>query len=223
MSGAASPFTGSFAREVGATAIPGDGKLTHLASDSIVIQYTNPLTSQSVRKAYPYVDLKNEAIMQPHNTVAKTTLASAPLIGQHFVIAGAPNIQVTSQTPTAVCCEVVPGNLNAANPDSASYIGMILEASREFKVEMSIFTNFGQFVDQVSFSVPREQFLKLTTVPGKKSRTMRLLWKGITHTGARAGTGAYIFHTRMSLLPVPGLPVTTKTTSSYMTMGLVRN
>jgi von Willebrand factor type A domain len=221
MSGSSTPFIGSFMRDIGASPAPGDGKLVHLASDSIVIRYTNPLTLLSVRRAYLYIDFKNLIVSRLHNQVAKTTLASSGVGGAHWVISGAPNIQVQTQSG-GICCEVVGADLKFGHADSSRYTGVVLEATREFQVDITIYTNIGQFVNQVTLTVPRSEFMKLPTVPGKDTRTMRLLWKGLTESGARAGTGAYIFHTVTRLLPVPGLVGPTGVTSDYKTLGLLR-
>ena|GEM_PF-1700638 len=222
VSGSASPYKGSFSREVGISPVPGDGKLVHLATDSIVIRYTNTLTGQVVRRAYPYIDFQNEIQLAPHNTIAKNKETSSPLGGQHWLITDAPNLIVTTSSPTSACCEIAPGKLDFQNPDSANFVGMVIEASREFQVDMAIFTNLGQFVDKVSLTVTREQFMKLSPIAGKESRGMRLLWKGLTQSGSRAGTGAYIFRTSISLLPVPGITGTTQTTTLFKTLGWVR-
>lgn len=221
MTGTAAPYTGSFGRGLGITAAPGDGQLIHLASDSIVIRFTNPMTLLTVRRAYPYVDLNNKIVSRLHNQVARTTDVSSGLGGPHWLISGASNLRVQTTTP-GLCCQVVGQDLKFGHADSLHYTGVVLEASREFQVDINIFTNLGQFVNKVAVTVPREEFLKLPQVPGKETRTLRLLWKGLTESGSRAGTGAYIFHTVTRLLPVPGSTGPNLVTSEYKTLGVLR-
>lgn len=222
MAGAASPYLGSFTREVAVSPAAGNGKLSHLANDSIILTYVNPLSQKSVRRAYLYVDFKNVIAVVPHNDIAKTVLTPVTMTGSQWVISDAPNLVVLPLAGGGVCCEVLPGVLNSTNPDSARFVGLKVEASREFMVEMLVFSNFGQIVNKVSFTVPRSEFIKLTPVTGKQTRAMRLLWKGLSLTGARAGTGAYVFRTTVTLLPVPGITAATHTTTTYRTMGVLR-
>ena len=70
--------------------------------------------------------------------------------------------------------------------------------------------------------VTRAEFAKLTAVPGTDVRYLRLLWKGITLGSARAGTGAYVFKTKVTLLPVPGVAGPDFSASTVNTMGLLR-
>jgi hypothetical protein len=223
MSGAASPYRGSFAREVGLSPVLGDGKLHHLANDSIVLLYVNPVSQQKVRRSYLYIDFKNEIGLIPHNTVAHAPQNEDLTNGSQWIIADAPNLKVEIIGKSGTCCEIRSVSTDPKSPDFLHYIGQKVEASREFSVEMAIFTNVGQFVNKVAFTVTRPEFIKLTAVVGKETRYLRLLWKGFSLVGSRAGTGAYILRTTVTLLPVPGLTASTKTTTDYVRMGLIRN
>jgi len=222
LSGGSSPYRGTIAREVGLSPVAGDGKLSHLASDSIVLVYVNPLTQKKVRRSYPYIDFKNLINLTPHNLIAKMTQSvSSPNSDKQWAISDAPGLLVQT-SGKGHCCEVVNGSMNSANPDSAHYLGLKIEATREFRVEVTIFTNLGTFVNTVAFTVPRSEYIHLSSVAGRDIRVMRLLWKGLTLSGSRAGTGAYIFRTTVSLLPVPGLTASEPDVTTYRTMGLVR-
>ncbi len=222
LAGGASPYRGSLSREVSLVPVSGDGKLSHLATDSLVLVYLNPLTQQQIRRSYPYVDFKNEIDLTPHNAVARMPSSVSSTIGMHWALSDAPGL-VVQNTGIGYCCEVLPSSLNAANPDSSKYLGLKIEATREFKVEVSLFTTMGTFVNKVAFIVPRAEFKKLSPVAGKEARVVRLLWKGLSQTGARAGTGAYIFRSTVSLLPVPGLTASEPAVTSHRTLGLVRD
>lgn len=221
LSGGASPYLGSFSREVSVGPVPGDGKLSHLATDSIVLVYVNPLTQQQIRRSYPYVDFKNEIDLKVHNAVARMPSSVSSPTGMHWAISDTRGL-VVQNTGKGLCCDVLTGALNAANPDSSKYVGLKIEATREFKVEVSLFTNLGAFVNSVAFTVPRAEFTKLSPVAGKEARVLRLLWKGLSESGARAGTGAYIFRSTVSLLPVPGLTASEPAVTTYRTLGVVR-
>ena len=64
--------------------------------------------------------------------------------------------------------------------------------------------------------------LIVTSVPGTDVRYLRLLWKGVTLGSQRAGTGAYIFRTKVTLLPVPGAAGSGMSATTVNTLGLVR-
>jgi hypothetical protein len=221
MSGGTSPYSGGFSREVGVAPAAGDGKLTHLVGDSLVLVYVNPLTQKQVRRSYPYLDFKNNIGLLPHNTFAKVLQNPPILNGSQWAFADAAGLAVQPLLAGGgVCCEIFPAVLSAV--DSAKFVGLKVMASREFSLELKVFSNLGHLVNKVSFTVPRTEFTKLTSVPGTDVRYLRVLWKGITLDSQRAGTGAYVFMTTVTLLPVPGVAGAGFSTSSTNTQGLLR-
>lgn len=223
MAGGGSPFRGTFAREVSLLPVPGDGKLQHLPNDSIILVYQNPLNpSQRVRRSYLFVNFSNIVGLLPHNEVAHTTPAQGLLDGRQWVISDAPNLTVKLPSGGSACCRVLSLPVNAQNPDSIHMVGIIVEASREFNLDLWVFSNLGQFVNQVAFTVTRSEFLKLSKVPGKDTRFLRLLWNGQAKDGTRAGTGAYIIKTAITLLPVPGITDAPAPTTSTRMVGVLR-
>ncbi len=223
MTGGASPYKGTFTREVSLTPAPGDGKLSHPVEDSIVLFYQDPLNpAQQVRRAYLYIDFQNILGIQPHNAVARTPATQVSVDGKQWVISEAPGLVVQPTSGGGACCRMISTPLNSANPDSARMVGIIIEASREFTLNLKVYSTLGDFVNSVEFKVPRAEFLKLTPVPGKEARYLRLLWNGLAKDGARAGTGAYIIHTSITLMPLPGLVESGSTSNTVRRVGILR-
>lgn len=221
MAGAASAYSGGFSREVGVSPAAGDGRLTHLVGDSIVLIYVNPLTQKQIRRSYPYLDFRNNIGILPHNTFAKLHQNPPIQNGSQWAIGDAAGLAVQPHLAGGgVCCEVFPSVLTAE--DSAKFVGLKVLASREFALEMQVFSNLGHLVNKVSFIVPRSEFTKLTSVPGTDVRYLRLLWKGLTLGSQRAGTGAYVFKTKVTLLPVPGVAGVDYSAATINTLGLLR-
>jgi hypothetical protein len=194
-----------------------------MPKDSIVFIYQNPLNpTQQLRRSYPYIDFTNFVGITPHNDVAKTAFDPGPGDGRQWILSDAPGLVRAPIRNAGACCRVLPGAVNSSNPDSSSAVGIIVEASREFTLDMKVFSNLGQVVNRVSFTVPRSEFLKLTLVPGKDTRYLRLLWNGLSESGECAGTGAYIFKTSITLLPFPGIAQVSGPTQSIRRFGILR-
>ena len=223
MAGGASPFRGTLPREVSITAMAGDGKLQHLGSDSIILIYQNPLNpSQRVRRSYLFVNFNNLVGVLPHNDIAKTVPPTGVLDGRQWVISDAANVLVQVHVGSGSCCKVLPVPMNGKNPDSVHMVGVIVEAAREFTADLKVFSNLGQIVNKISFTVSKAEFLKLSKVPGKDTRFLRLLWTGQAKDGTRAGTGAYVIKTAITLLPVPGITAAPAPTTSTRMVGVLR-
>lgn len=111
-----------------------------------------------------------------------------------WTLVGAPPLALEKQA--GACCEYLPAPTRS---DSLSHVGIRIEASRGFSVEVGVYSNLGDFVDRLAFSVPQSQFEKLE--PGSKSNTrvLRVLWRNQTQGGRLAGTGAYVLKTRVTL------------------------
>lgn len=222
MGGGGSPFRGSFPREVGIDPAAGNGKLEHLAADSLVFVYQNPLNpDQQARRAYPFVYFANIARIVAQNPMARNSTQTLN-DGRHWIISDAPNLAPRIETRSGPCCRVLTAPVNAQNPDSGRTVGIVIEVSREFTLDVRVFNNLGHFVNRLNITVPRSEFQKLTPLDGKDSRFLRLLWNGQAEDGTLAGTGVYIFMTSLSLLPSPGLTNEKAGVSKTHTVGIVR-
>lgn len=222
MGGGASPFRGTFSRDVSIDPSAGNGKLEHLPTDSLILVYVNPLNpAQQVRRAYPFLYFANIAQIIAQNPMARNSTQTLN-DGRHWIISDAPNLAPQVGAQSGPCCRVLTVPVNAQNPDSARTVGIVLEASREFTADVKVFDNLGHFVNRLSFTVPRSEFMKLAPMAGKDSRYLRLLWSGQSQDGNQAGTGVYIFKTSLNLLPSPGLTNERTGTSKTHTVGVVR-
>jgi hypothetical protein len=134
---------------------------------------------------------------------------------RHWTLVGAPSLALEKQSGD--CCGYVPV---ASRNDSLSHVGIQIEASRGFTVDISVYSNLGDFVDRLVFSVPQSQFERLA--PGSKSNTrlLRVLWDNRTESGRLAATGAYVLKTRVSLNPTAAAAALTRT--DYRIVALLR-
>lgn len=223
MGGNASPFRGSFSRAVNAVASPGDGRLQHPAKDSIVLYYGNPLNpAQSARRSYPYVDFSDLVGIKPVNDVARIGVGQDPSGRHQWIISDAPGLQVKSATGNGACCLIMPRPVDSRSRDSLGSVGILVEAPRGFRLDLKVFSNLGQFVNEVTFTVPGPEFSRLTAVPGKETRYLRLLWTGEAASGAHAGNGVYVLKTAIKLLPMPGLSEDPEPAVAVRKVGVLR-
>lgn len=112
----------------------------------------------------------------------------------------------------------------SSREDSLSRIGVVIEASRPFTTDIRIYSNLGQFVDRIAFTIPSSQFEQLPPGSRPKTRSLRVLWDNRTATGAPAGTGAYVLKTRVTLKPLAGeTNAGTLTRIDYRIVALLRN
>jgi hypothetical protein len=236
---------GTFARELRDPAVSGDGRLQHLAGDSIVLVYRNPdVPLDTVRRAYPFilvspldtvspVDTTKPPIdttkppidtlvspvdtVQPKpvvlpvlnlgglNDVARPDLAGGQLpqgdAGTAWLTAGA---AAFAARPAGQCCGVLP-----AQPDTAtrrSFVGVRIEASREFSVQARVFTNFGEFMGSLDVTLSPEQFAALPQGERQGTRVLKLWWNNRGPRGEAAATGAYILRVTARVGPQDGNP-----------------
>ncbi len=221
MAGTASPYLGSLTRGLGLP-VSGNGKLEHLISDSLVFTYENPLNpAQRVRRSYPFVNFADIAGIVPQNTIARAPYPPPADVGQ-WIVSDAPNLAVRVQPGSGLCCRVLSTPADVHSQDSVRTVGIVIEASREFNLDVKVFSTMGEFVNRLAFTVPREEFAKLTPINGKESRYLRLLWNGQALSGSPVGTGAYILKTAITLLPIPGVTESTPTATKLHRVGVLR-
>ncbi len=194
-------FYAPFQREISLTPWPGDGKLQHLPLDSIALTYTNPLNPLDVlSRRFGYVDIATVLNLTGHNAVAHACEHLPPVSVSHWFLVGTPGLQ--PQGPGAIGTPVLAAPLTPA--DSARFVGVLVEASRAFKVDVSVFSNLGEFVNRLRLTLPPDEFDKLEKTENG-ARRLRILWDNRDVKGALAGTGAYVMKTTLTLLKIPGV------------------
>jgi hypothetical protein len=133
----------------------------------------------------------------------------------HWTLIGAPSLALEKRTES--CCRYSPV---ASRTDSLSHVGIQIEASRGFNLDISIYSNLGDFVDRVAFAVPQSQFERLAPGSSSNTRLLRVLWNNRTESGRMAGTGAYVIKTRVTLLGNAAAGSLTRT--DYRIVGMLR-
>jgi hypothetical protein len=213
--------TGNFGRETNATAKSGDGKLQHLTTDSIVVTYVNPDNPLDViRRAFPYSDVSTVLKVIRHNDYSRAGDLVPPSADQQFVLVTSGTVNATP-TQGAKNWGTVPALMTAA--DSLRYVGNVIQASRAFKVEILIYSNLGQFVNKIGFTIPQSEFVKLGKSPIGNTRQLKVLWDNRTSTGNLAGTGAYILKSTVTLLSIPGIAEDEAVSTDYRLVGVLRD
>ncbi len=212
--------TGNFGRETSTAVALGDHKLQHLPTDSIIITYTNPDNPLDViRKAFPYSDVSTALQVIKHNDWSRGGEVSNPVSGTQFVLVGPTTLNpIAGETKNWA---IIP-SLNTA-ADSLRYVGNVIEASRAFKVQISIYSNLGQFVNKIDFTVNQTEFAKLAKGVKNNTRRLKVLWDNRTHDGNPAGTGAYILKTTVTLLKIPGIAEDEAVSTDFRIVGVLRD
>ena len=210
---------GTFKRKTSNTPVAGNGILENLPTDSIVITWINPEnTLDIVRKAFPYSDISSGLTVKSHGEVAQPKAIPTLIVGKQFVLVAPPAL-----TPNL---ESTPNNWTIKQDlptgDSASFVGIELEMTRSFRATMSIFSNLGQFVNKIDFSLTQPEFEKLANGSKNHSKKLTLLWDNRAQDGSLAGTGAYLLKTDVTLLKVPGIAEDQVVQSDIRRVGLVR-
>ncbi len=210
---------GSFGRET-STLVKADGKLQHLPTDSIVITYINPDNPLDiVRKAFPYSDVSTALTVTHHNDWSRGGDAVDPKPGEQFVLVTQGNVSPTVESGNKNW-SIIPALIT--RDDSLRYVGNVIEASRAFKVEVLIYTNLGQFVNKIQFSLTQSEFNKLAKGVKSNTRQLKVLWDNVAADGSKAGTGAYILKTTVTLLKIPGIAEDEAVSTDYRIVGVLR-
>jgi hypothetical protein len=210
---------GTFGRETSAQPKPQDGVLQNVPTDSIIITYVNPSNPLDViRKAFPYSDVSTALQVQQHNDWSRGVAVNDAKPGEHFVLVAPVNLDPKAEG-TAKNWGIVPALVTEA--DSLRYVGSIIEASRAFKVEVQIFTNLGQFVNRIEFSLSQAEFNKLAKGVKNNTRRLKVLWDNRAADGSLAGTGAYILKTTVTLLKIPGVAEDESVSTDFRIVGVL--
>jgi hypothetical protein len=217
----------SFARELKDPPTAGDGRLQHLASDSIVLVYRNPdVPLDTVRRAYAF----EPAVVPPPDTLKPPPPDTTPVVdtAKPVIPPAPPPVlriaalnevarpdPVTPQLPQGgdiawhvaasaglsapQCCGLLSEPLDSAT--YRRYVGAEVEASRAFTLKAQVFTNFGALVNAVDLTLSREQFAALPQGSQPGSRVLKLWWGNRARNGELAGTGAYILRVWVVIEP----------------------
>ncbi len=213
-------LSGTFQREVSLVPALGDGRLQHLPGDSIVVVYISPENPlDMVRKAFPYRDILTVVNLAGQNDYARARhLPMNPYEPQFLLVA--PAGLRAAPTEATDQWTLAPGPM--APVDSLRYVGLTVEASRAFAVDIYIYSNMGEFVNKLQFMVGADEFLKLEKSPKSNTRTMKVLWDSRSHYGNPVATGAYVVKTTVSLLKIPGIAEDRAVKVDYRRVGVLR-
>jgi hypothetical protein len=221
MAPAAGYLSGTFQREVSLTPAVGDGRLQHLPGDSIVVLYISPENPlDRVRKAFPYTDVMTVVEVGGQNDYARARYASATPYEPQWVLVAPPTLQPLPGDRFDAW-RLLPGPMSPE--DSLRYVGLTVEASRAFTVDVRVFSNLGQFVNKLTFTVPPAEFPKLEKAAGANTRVMKVLWDSRSNNGSQVGTGAYVIKTTVTLLRIPGIAEDNATRVDYRRVGVLRS
>ncbi len=213
-------LSGTFQREINLTPMLGDGKLQHLPMDSIVLTWENPENPLDiVRRSFRYMDYATSLDVIRYNDLAHVPENPGLALGAQWMVAGSANF--TLHTVSANRWQMLQGPLTAQ--DSLHYVGVVLEASRSFRADISVFSNLGQFVNKFSFSLTPDEFERLPKTGKGSNRSLRVLWDSRTWNGSLVGTGAYIFKTSLTLLNIPGIEEDVAVHNDYRVVGVLRS
>lgn len=213
-------LSSTFQREVNLTPTLGDGKLQHLPMDSIVLTWTNPENPlDMVRKSFRYADYATNLDVSRFNDLAHVPETPSHALGAQWMVAGPAGFTLHTVSPNP--WQMLQGPLTAQ--DSLHYVGVVLEASRAFRVDINVFSNLGEFVNKFSFSLTPEEFDMLPKTGKGSTRSLRVLWDSRTSNGSLVGTGAYVFKTSLSLLNIPGIAEDVAVHNDYRVVGVLRS
>jgi hypothetical protein len=211
---------GSFQREVNITPALGDGRLQHLPGDSIIVLFVSPENPlDRVRKAFPYTDVLTVLNVGPQNDYARSRFAP-PSFEPQFLLVAPPTLQPSPMDATDHW-RMLPGPM--APPDSLRYVGLTIEASRAFTVDLHIFSNLGTFVNKLTFTVNQTEFQKLDKGAKGSTRLLKVLWDSRSRNGAMVSTGAYVIKTTVTLMKIPGIAEDNTVKTDYRRVGVLRS
>lgn len=214
-------LSGTFQREVNTSPSVGDGKLQHLPGDSIVVLFISPENPlDRVRRAFPYTDVATVLEVGRQNDYARAKYAPVSPFEPQWLLVAPPTVQAAPFAPSDHW-RVLPGPLSPQ--DSLGYVGLNVEASRAFTVDVRVFTNLGQFVNKVAFTISPSEFLKLERTSRGSTRRIKVLWDSRSLNGYPVGTGAYVLKTTVTLLKVPGVAEDNAIRTDYRRVGVLRS
>jgi len=220
LSPASGYLSGILNREESATPVPGDGRLQNTPSDSIVVVFVNPENPlDRVRRAYPYFGAPTLLRVAQDGGLVRPFPRPPDPRAPAFVIVAPPAFRPAPRGPGDQW------RLDPAPPvqESNRYAALTVTASRAFAVDMNVFSNLGNFVDRLEFTVGQGEFEKLSVGPAGHTRLLRVLWDGRSREGNPVATGAYIVKTTVRLLPVPGIAEDNAESTEYRRVGILRS
>ncbi len=136
-----------------------------------------------------------------------------------WLLVGAPSLKVSSGSGMAA--SAVTAELD--REDSASFVGLRLEATRSFQADIRIYDNLGHYVNRIAFTVPPSEFSKLPLASDGRTRRLTVLWDNRSEDGHLVGTGSYVLKSSVSLLRLPGMAETTPSRTQYRRIGVIRH
>ncbi len=167
--------------KVGQVADAAGNVQTNPANKRVLLE-VKPLPSVKTVQAWSVVTKPDETINYPESWAVVRT--SPTMTEQTF----------SKSTRKVVLVEPQP---SSGKVDSV--LGLVLEASRPFKAEVMVYSNLGEYLNQIELNFSQEEFLQLEEGSEGGKRRLLLKWDAHTDKGAKVGTGAYIFHARLIL------------------------
>ncbi len=213
-------LSGTFQREISVIPTVGDGRLQHLPGDSIVVTFVSPENPlDRVRKAFPYADVATVLNVGGQNDYARAKRTAAPAYDPQWLLVAPAAVQASPNDPLDHW-RLQDGPM--APEDSLRYVGLTVEASRAFRVEVRIFSNHGEFVNKVAFAISQAEFMKLEKSAQGDTRRLKVLWDGRSRNGDQAATGAYVIKTTVTLINIPGIAEDNTVRTDYRRVGVLR-
>jgi hypothetical protein len=82
----------------------------------------------------------------------------------------------------------------------------VIESTVPFRLTVRVHSTLGEFLGRREMELGAREFEALEAAPEPEAKRLTLRWNGVSESGQRAGTGAYIFLWRMTLFPKDGPP-----------------
>lgn len=135
-----------------------------------------------------------------------------------WLLVGAPSLKIAASAGTAGAAAA--GSLS--RKDSLGFVGLRLQAIREFRADIRIYDNLGQYVNRLAFTVSPSEFSKLPRSSDGRTRQLTVLWDNRSEDGHLVGTGSYVLKSTVSLLRLPGQPESETSRTQYRRIGVIR-
>jgi hypothetical protein len=155
----------------------------------------------------------------PQNDYARSRFAP-PSFEPQFLLVAPPGLQPSPMEATDLW-RTLPGPMSPE--DSLRYLGLTVEASRAFTVDLRIFSNLGAFVNKLTFTVNQAEFQKLGKGAKGGTRLLKVLWDSRSRNGALVNTGAYVIKTTVTLVKIPGIAEDETVRTDYRRVGVLRS
>ena len=211
---------GRFQREISLTAAPGDGRLQHLPGDSIVVLFISPENPlDRVRKAFPFTNAPAALYIGPQNDYARSPMGP-PSVEPQFLLVAVPTLRPSPKDATDQW-RMLPGPMSPQ--DSLRYVGLSVEASRAFTLDLRIFSNLGAFVNKLTFTVDQIEFQKLEKGARGDTRLLKVLWDSRARNGAMVNSGAYVIKSKVTLMKIPGIAEDNTVRTDFRRVGVLRS